>query len=214
MADKYYRLVFEMSDGTTRETAFTVPAGASAYEVAVENGFEGDEKAWLESLKGADGTGTGSGTAGADGEDGVGIAAVEQTTVSEEDGGENVITVTLTDGTASSFTVKNGSKGSPGEKGDPGESGPQGEKGDPGESGPQGEKGDPGETGPQGEKGDPGETGPQGEKGDPGETGPQGEKGDPGYTPVKGTDYYTDEEKTEMVELVLAALPTWEGGSY
>lgn len=202
MADKYYRLVFEMSDGTTRETAFTVPAGASAYEVAVENGFEGDEKAWLESLKGEDGTGTGSGTASADGEDGVGIAAVEQTVFSEEDGGENVITVTLTDGTASTFTVKNGSKGSPGEKGDPGESGPQGEKGDPGE------------TGPQGEKGDPGETGPQGEKGDPGETGPQGEKGDPGYTPVKGTDYYTDEEKVEMVELVLAALPTWEGGSY
>ena len=35
-----------------------------------------------------------------------------------------------------------------------------------------------------------------------------------GYTPVKGVDYYTDEDKAEMVELVLAALPTWEGGSY
>lgn len=35
-----------------------------------------------------------------------------------------------------------------------------------------------------------------------------------GYTPVKGLDYYTEEDKTEMVNMVLAALPTWTGGSY
>ena len=35
-----------------------------------------------------------------------------------------------------------------------------------------------------------------------------------GYTPVKGTDYFTEEDKTELVNAVLAALPTWEGGSY
>ena len=29
--------------------------GKSAYEIAVENGFEGDEQAWLESLKGEKG---------------------------------------------------------------------------------------------------------------------------------------------------------------
>ena len=48
-------------------------AGKSAYEVAVENGFQGDEKAWLESLKGEKGdTGkTGKkGTDGINGEDG------------------------------------------------------------------------------------------------------------------------------------------------
>lgn len=28
-----------------------------------------------------------------------------------------------------------------------------------------------------------------------------------GHTPVKGTDYYTEEDKAEMVDLVLAALP-------
>ena len=38
--------------------------------------------------------------------------------------------------------------------------------------------------------------------------------GAPGYTPVKGTDYYTAADKAEMVNAVLAALPTWTGGSY
>lgn len=38
--------------------------GKSAYEIAVENGFEGDETAWLASLKGADGA---PGANGADG---------------------------------------------------------------------------------------------------------------------------------------------------
>lgn len=42
----------------------------------------------------------------------------------------------------------------------------------------------------------------------------QGEDGKPGYTPQKGVDYYTEDDKTEMVNDVLAALPTWEGGSY
>lgn len=42
----------------------------------------------------------------------------------------------------------------------------------------------------------------------------KGEKGADGKTPVKGTDYYTSADKTEMVNLVLAALPTWTGGSY
>lgn len=38
--------------------------------------------------------------------------------------------------------------------------------------------------------------------------------GEPGKTPVRGTDYYTEADKTEMVNAVLAALPTWTGGSY
>ena len=45
----------------------------------------------------------------------------------------------------------------------------------------------------------------------------KGEKGDTGadgYTPVKGTDYFTTADKTEMVNLVISALPTWTGGSY
>lgn len=41
-----------------------------------------------------------------------------------------------------------------------------------------------------------------------------GKNGEDGHTPVKGTDYYTTEDKNEMVNLVLDALPTWTGGSY
>ena len=111
-------------------------------------------------------------------------------------------------------------------KGDPGPEGPKGDKGDTGATGPQGEqgpKGDPftysdftesqlealrgpqgiqGIQGPQGEQGIQGETGPQGERGIQGiqgEIGPQGPKGEKGDIPVKGIDYFTDEDKAEML---------------
>ena len=77
-----------------------------------------------------------------------------------------------------------------------GPQGPQGPKGDTGEQGPQGPKGDTGEQGPQGPKGDTGEQGVQGPEG------PQGPKGDTGYTPVKGDDYWTVADKSEMVDEV------------
>lgn len=56
--------------------------------------------------------------------------------------------------------------------------------------------------------------GEKGEKGDTGEQGVPGERGADGYTPVKGTDYFTEEDKTELVNSILAALPIWQGGSY
>lgn len=59
------------------------------------------------------GSSSGSTTGGS----GTGIKSVTQTTTSSTDGGTNVITVTLTDGTTSTFSVKNGSKGSTGESG-------------------------------------------------------------------------------------------------
>lgn len=119
-----------------------------------------------------------------------------------------------------------------GPKGDKGDTGPQGPKGDTGETGPQGPKGDKGDKGDaftyadftaeqlaalKGEKGDTGATGPQGpqgEQGPKGDTGDVGPAGPAGYTPVKGTDYFTEEDKTEMVNAVLAALPAAEGVSY
>lgn len=61
-----------------------------------------------------DGTTTATVMNGKDGADGVGIESVVQTTTSTEDGGTNVVTVTKTDGSSSTFTVKNGSKGSDG----------------------------------------------------------------------------------------------------
>lgn len=59
-------------------------------------------------------------------------------------------------------------------------------------------------NGEKGEKGDTGAQGPQGIQGEQGETGAAGADG---YTPVKGVDYYTEADKAELVELVLATLP-------
>lgn len=48
------------------------------------------------------------------GKNGVSVSSVAQTTTSTADGGTNVVTVTLSDDTKSTFNVKNGSKGSTG----------------------------------------------------------------------------------------------------
>ena len=119
------------------------------------------------------------------------------------------------------FIASKGEKGDPGERGPQGEVGPQGPqglqgpKGETGSQGPQGiqgERGLQGEQGPQGiqgiqgiqgEPGEPGKDGQPGAKGDKGDTGPQGPagqdgaqgpKGDDGYTPIKGVDYFTQED--------------------
>lgn len=59
----------------------------------------------------------------------VSIQKIEQTTTSTQDNGINVITITLTDGTKTTFEVRNGSKGSTGEKGDKGDKGEDGADG-------------------------------------------------------------------------------------
>ena len=84
----------------------------SAYGIAVKHGYAGTEEEWLESLRGPEGQ------QGIQGTDGVGIQSVEQTTTSAEDGGTNVVTVTKTDGTTSTFYVRNGSRGSTGPAGE------------------------------------------------------------------------------------------------
>ena len=75
----------------------------------------------------------------------------------------------------------------------------------------------------KGDKGDPGITPHIGENGnwylgdtDTGKPsrGEKGLKGNKGDTPVKGTDYWTAADKTEIVNDTLAALPNWAGGSY
>lgn len=120
------------------------------------------------------------GEKGDKGDTGVGVQSVAQTTTSNADGGSNVVTVTLTDGTTSTFTLKNGSKGSQGEKGDTGETGPQG---------PQGEQGIQGVQGIQGPKGDTGATGTQGPKGDKGDTGANGTNGKDGADGADGATF-------------------------
>lgn len=49
-----------------------------------------------------------------------GITSIVQTTTSTADGGTNVVTATLSDGTKTTFNIKNGQKGSTGAKGDTG----------------------------------------------------------------------------------------------
>jgi len=98
-------------------------------------------------------------------------------------------------------TGPQGAQGIPGPKG---ETGSQGPKGDTGPQGPQGE------AGSQGEKGEPGDVGPKGDTGPQGEQGPKGDKGDTGdagRTPVKGTDYWTESDKQEVVDEVLSVMP-------
>ena len=56
---------------------------------------------------------------------------------------------------------------------------------------------------PKGDKGDKGDTGTQGPKGDKGDI---GAKGADGYTPLKGVDYWTEEDKTEIKGYVDEAI--------
>lgn len=108
-------------------------------------------------------------------------------------------------------------------------------QGKPGERGPQGERGAPGPTGAQGIQGVAGPAGPQGPVGQVGPQGPAGPRGKTGveisasepidpdveiWIDPNGTGeqplYYSQlqEVKDSIVSDVLAALPTWNGGSY
>ena len=114
----------------------------------------------------------------------------------------------------------------------------KGPKGDTGPMGPQGV------AGPQGPKGDSGEQGPKGEPGINGATPNLTigtvetldadtsasatitgtvenpilnlgiPKGIEGLAPIRGTDYWTDDDKTEIINDVLNSLPRAESGVY
>lgn len=58
-----------------------------------------------------------AGPKGENGADGVGISSIEQTKTATEDGGENILTITLTNEEKTEFKVRNGSKGNPGDGG-------------------------------------------------------------------------------------------------
>lgn len=101
----------------------------------------------------------------------------------------------LTDEQKEQLRGPQGIQGEKGEKGDPGANGAQGPQGI------QGPIGETGSRGPQGPQGIQGEVGPQGPKGDKGDKGDQGEAG---HTPIKGTDYWTEADKAEII----ADIPT------
>lgn len=85
--------------------------------------------------------------------------------------------------------------------------GPQGAQGPQGETGA---KGDPGATGATGETGPEGPQGPKGEQGAKGDTGATGPQGPAGKTPVKGTDYFTAADKSEIAQAAaeLVSVPS------
>lgn len=107
--------------------------GLSAYQIAVQHGFEGTEAEWLISLKGEKGETGPKGDKGNTGEKG--------------DTGERG-----PQGLQGERGLQ-GIQGEQGEQGIQGPVGPKGEKGDQGERGPQGPQG---QIGPQGPKGDTG----------------------------------------------------------
>lgn len=86
-----------------------------------------------------------------------------------------------------------------------------------------GETGETGATGAAGADGEDGITPHIGDNGNwfigetdtgvaaQGETGATGEAGADGYTPVKGTDYWTEADKAEIVAATVAALPVYGG---
>lgn len=80
--------------------------------------------------------------------------------------------------------------------------GPQGERG------PQGIQGAQGIQGPEGSKGERGEQGIQGPEGDQGPVGP------PGKTPEKGVDYWTPEDKQEIINDVLPEVTAEDEGKF
>ena len=77
-----------------------------------------------------------------------------------------------------------------------------------------GPKGDQGEQGIQGIQGVQGDVGPQGPQGETGPKGDPGQDGADGYTPVRGTDYWTESDKEEIIAAVLEALPMAEEGEF
>lgn len=161
-------------------------------------------------LKGGKGDSGAAGTPGKDGHSPVVTATKSgKTTTISVDG-------------AAIATVEDGADGAPGKDGVDGKPGTAGADGvtphigdngnwylgttDTGKPsrGATGAKGDAGAAGPAGSQG------PAGAPGKDGAPGAQGEKGDPGApgkTPVRGTDYWTEADKQEIVSSVIAALP-------
>lgn len=159
------------------------------------------------------------GPSGADGEDGA--DGYTPTIVATKSGKTTTITITNKTGT-STATILDGNDGAAGA------TGPQGPRGYTGATGASGADGEDGYT-PTISTSKSGKTTTititnktgtttatilDGNDGAAGVNGADGEDGQDGYTPVRGTDYWTEADKAEIVQDVLDALPTWNGGDY
>ena len=130
--DSAYDVAVELGYTGTKEEWLASLEGDSAYELAVQQGYAYTVDAWLQSLKGDKGDKGDTGETGKSayqiavengltsastqaewivelkGEKGDSITSVEQTTTSDVSEGTNTVTVTLSNGTTSTFDVKNG----------------------------------------------------------------------------------------------------------
>lgn len=134
------------------------PAGASAYEIAVENGFVGTEAEWLASLEGPAGAQGMEGPAGDPGP--AGADGAEGPAGADGDSAYQVAVDNGFVGTEAEWLVS--LVGPEGPAGAQGIQGPAGADGAQGPAGPQGIQGVAGPEGPQGEQGPVGATGPAG----------------------------------------------------
>ncbi len=158
-------------------------AGLSAYELAVNNGFEGTEAEWLASLQGGPAGWTPVLAFVADGErrvarvldwsGGQGAKPAAGYYIGPLGPTQNLAEAVDMRGTTGAAGAA-GAPGAPGTAGPVGAQGPQGPKGDTGNIGPAGPAGPVGATGPQGPKGDTGNAGATGPAGPAGPAGPTG----------------------------------------
>lgn len=181
------------------------PAGQSAYQLALDKGFEGTEEEWLESLKGEDGAPGGQGPEGPEGPKGD-TGATPDFSIGEVNtlapGSKATASITGTpEAPVLNLGIPRGADGSGGSggTGEDGEDGgyytPQvddegyltwiGSKTDMPDiesgsiKGPKGDQGEKGDQGPAGEKGEQGQEGPEG---------PIGPDGAPGVTFIPHVD--------------------------
>ena len=187
--------------------------GKSAYQIAVEKGFTGDETAWLASLKGAKGDKGNTGPQGPQGPTGPagpqgkqGIQGIQGPKGAD---GKSINVKGSVNTAADLKKLSNVSDGDGYVTADNGHlhvysnsswvdvgvvKGPKGDKGDTGPQGPQGVQGPTGPAGPQGKQGIQGVQGPKGAdgkagaQGPTGPAGPQGKQGIQGPTGPKGAD--------------------------
>jgi hypothetical protein len=159
--------------------------GASAYQIAIANGFVGTEVQWLASLTGTQGPAGATGPEGPAGPRGV-------------QGERGVAGPQGLQGVA-------GPTGAPGSRGDTGPAGPRGL---------QGETGATGATGPAGPAGPQGVAGPTGLTGATGAAGPRGERGERGETGQRGDHFVTSSVTPLAISSGSVALDVEVGLSY
>lgn len=183
-------------NGTEKEWLESLE-GLSAYEVAVANGFEGTEQEWLDSL------------------DGTKVPEQSLITAVAKYFNEHPITEAIPGHDGTTFTPYVDSKGNLSWTNNGGELNPKtvNIKGEPGEPGERGIAGSPGKDGADGvscthrwdgttlwvsSASGTSAADLKGEAGEKGEPGVAGKNGTDGYTPMKGIDYFTEAEKHEI----------------